>query len=307
MRLSQFFHDTYAPLRQLAPKAVYQYDLTLRRFGEFLGRDPEVADLTDVQVQRFAAARKVSTSASTAKKDRTHLLALANLAAKKRLLAEFLALPPMRAPGRIPRAYTAAEVAQLIRAAKALPGRVGPVRRGIWWASLLRLLWETGERIGAALALRWSDLDLQGCWVTFPAEARKGHTRDIRRRISPELAAWLTTFAGSAGSLVFAWPGSETALWNTFRRFCTRQKIVARGFHGFRKASATYVAAAGGDATAHLDHSDPKLARQHYLDQTILPQQSALDYLPTLDLTEPSNTPPPPNFTRLPKRRNRTA
>lgn len=287
MLLSRFFHDTYAPLRQLAPKAIYQYDLTIKRFSEHLGRPPEVADLTDVQVQQFAAARKVSTSASTAKKDRTHLLALGNLAAKKRLLPEFLALPPMRAPGRLPKAYTAHEVARLIRAARAMPGRVGGVLRGMWWASLLRLLWETGERIGAATALRWGDIDLDGCWVTFPAEVRKGHVRDIRRRISPELAAWLRTFAGSERSVVWDWPGADTNLWATFAKLCKRQGITARGFHGFRKASATYVAAAGGDATAHLDHSDPRLAKQHYLDQSILPNQSALDFLPDLHLDEP--------------------
>ena len=295
MLLSAFFHDTYAPLRQLAPKAVYQYDLTIKRFSEHLGRQPEVADLTDVQVQRFASARKVSTSASTAKKDRTHLQALANLAAKKRLLPEFLALPPMRAPGRLPKAYTAQEVAKLIRAARGLPGLVGKVRRGIWWASLLRSMWETGERIGAHLELRWGDIDLEGCWITFPAEGRKGHTRDLRRRISPDLAAWLATFAGTHRSAVWAWPGAETNLWTTFRKLCERQGIMPRGFHGFRKASATYVALAGGDATAHLDHSDPRLAKKHYLDESIMPGQSALDYLPKLDL-EPA--PPPRKGTK---------
>jgi integrase len=288
MLLSAFLEDTYAPLRQLAPKAIYQYRLTLKRFEEFLARPPVVADLTDIQVQRFAQARKLSTSASTGKKDRTHLQALANLAARKRLLPEFLALPPMRAPGRAPRAYTAMEVAKLIREAKALPGLVGSVRRGIWWATLLRTMWETGERIGAHRGLRWGDVDLDACWITFPAEARKGHVRDIRRRISPELAVWLRTFAGSERALVWAWPGSETAIWNTFNRLCKRLGITARGFHGFRKASATYVAMAGGDPTAHLDHSDPRLAKRHYLDESIMPGQSALDFLPPLDLDEPA-------------------
>jgi integrase len=288
MLLSAFLEDTYAPLRQLAPKAIYQYRLTLKRFEEFLARPPVVEDLTDIQVQRFAQARKLSTSASTGKKDRTHLQALANLAARKRLLPEFLALPPMRAPGRAPRAYTAMEVAKLIRAAKALPGLVGSVRRGIWWATLLRTMWETGERIGAHRELRWGDVDLDACWITFPAEARKGHVRDIRRRISPELSVWLRTFAGSERALVWAWPGSETAIWNTFNRLCKRLGITARGFHGFRKASATYVAMAGGDPTAHLDHSDPRLAKRHYLDESIMPGQSALDFLPPLDLDEPA-------------------
>jgi hypothetical protein len=47
------------------------------------------------------------------------------------------------------------------------------------------------------------------------------------------------------------------------------------------------VKAGGGDATDHLGHANPKTTKDHYLDTTITGQQSALDYLPPLDLNEP--------------------
>jgi hypothetical protein len=46
------------------------------------------------------------------------------------------------------------------------------------------------------------------------------------------------------------------------------------------------VAKGGGDATAHLSHADSKTTRKHYLDETITGKQSALDYLPPLNLDE---------------------
>jgi len=42
----------------------------------------------------------------------------------------------------------------------------------------------------------------------------------------------------------------------------------------------------GGDATAHLGHSDPAMTRGHYLDPSITQTRSALDFLPALDLGE---------------------
>jgi hypothetical protein len=42
----------------------------------------------------------------------------------------------------------------------------------------------------------------------------------------------------------------------------------------------------GGDATAHLGHSDPAMTRGHYLDPAITQTRSALDYLPPLDLAD---------------------
>ena len=57
-----------------------------------------------------------------------------------------------------------------------------------------------------------------------------------------------------------------------------------RGFHAIRKASGSYVKAAGGDATEFLTHADSKTTRAHYLDPKIVGEVSALDFLPPLTI-----------------------
>jgi integrase len=69
--------------------------------------------------------------------------------------------------------------------------------------------------------------------------------------------------------------------------------VVNRGFHGLRKSAASYVALAGGDATQLLDHSNPAITKNHYLDQTInRPKHTAIDLLPKLDLGDKPHEPP---------------
>jgi integrase len=71
------------------------------------------------------------------------------------------------------------------------------------------------------------------------------------------------------------------------RLLCKRAGVPSRAFHAIRKASASYVAAGGGDATAHLGHADPAMTRGHYLDPRITETSRGLDYLPPLDLNGP--------------------
>ena len=62
----------------------------------------------------------------------------------------------------------------LYRTACQLPGRVGKRRSRDWWAALLLVAWNSGERIGAIMALDWSCVDLESRWLRFNAEHRKG-------------------------------------------------------------------------------------------------------------------------------------
>lgn len=285
MRLIDFLDIEYAPLRMLHPKAHLQFRLTIDRWTEHLGREPVLTDLQPLPVQSFVAARRAVRSTATAVKDRTHLVALWNHAAKRRLVAEFPTLPPLRAPKRIPRAYTVADVSALVRTARALDGTVAGVPRGLWWASLIRSCWETGERCGAHWQLRWETVDLDRLVVTFPAETRKGGSRDLLRPISQEFAGWLRQMQGHS-PLVWPWDRSHCLLWRHLRLLAVAAGVPNRGFHGLRRASASYLAAAGGNATEHLSHSSPTLARDHYLDPSIVRAASALDYLPPLDLRQ---------------------
>lgn len=293
--LRSILEDDYAPLRGLAPKALFQFRLSIQRFSEHLGHEPTVADLTGVTVQRFISARRQEVSTATALKDRTHLSAIwSHLFRLRRVdVAPSAVLPPMRAPKRVPRAYRDHEVSALLRAALATPGGIDGRPASIWHASLLRAAFETAERVGALLAVEWRDVDLEERTILLRAETRKGGHQDLLRPISHETCHWLAQLRRDAGDrrLVWRWDRSPTHLWCHLRRICKRAGVQCRGYHGLRRAAASYIAAAAGlgEAAAALGHASPSTTKSHYVDQTIAkPTRSHLDMLPHLDIgTEP--------------------
>jgi integrase len=288
MLVQELLDAEYAVLRSLKPNAHYQFLLTIKRWEQFLGRQPELTDFDPLVVQRFLNHRKTEVSLATVKKDRTHLCAIWGYAAKRRLVDQFPTLPAVRAPQRIPRAYRVQDVSAILTAASRLTGQVAGLPAASWWQCIIRLAWESAERIGAILQLRWDDVDLDGRAVVFRGETRKAGTRDLRRQISAELAGQLRAIERRPVDLVFPWGTTYTSIWLRLRQICAAAGVVPRGFHGLRKASASYVAAAGGDATQLLDHSNPKLAKDHYLDESIvIPRQSAIDLLPPLTVGQP--------------------
>lgn len=289
MILRDLLNTEYAPLRALKPRAHRQYELTIDRWAEHLGREPEVTDLSGLPVQSFLQARRQTVAQATAVKDRTHIVALWGFAFNARMVERHprAMLPRMAAPKRIPKAYRIEEVSSLVRVALALPGAICGVPRGLYMASMIRTAWETAERVGAIRLVEWADVDLEDRAIVFRAENRKGGASDNRREIGEELAGWLARMRQPSQRLVWPWDGSETGLWYEFGKLCAVCGVTARGFHGFRRSSASYLAAAGGSAAAqeHLTHDSVSTTRQHYLDPSICrPRLSAVNMLPPLDL-----------------------
>jgi integrase len=286
----------YAILQNLSDRTVELYGHTLDRFAEHLGHEPAIDDIDDLVVAGFLRWRAATPrkrgkpSAASVAKDKSQLTALANWAAKKRLKrsdgndVEFLSLPRSRKIRHAPQAYTAEEVARLIRLARQRVGHVDGKPAAWWWSTLIYAAWCSAERIGALLELRWRDVDLTNRTLLFRAETRKGRSADIQRAITPDLAASLSRFAGQPDDLVWRWDRAYHSLWPSLRLLCRRAGVRGTGFHRLRKASASYVALGGGDATEHLGHASPEMTRAHYLDPRITSPKNALDYLPRLDL-----------------------
>jgi integrase len=159
------------------------YGHTLDRFRDHLGHEPTLDDIHDLVVAGFLRWRAITphkrpkVSAASVAKDKSQLTALANWAAKKRLKrsngepVEFLSLPRTKKIRHAPQAYTAAEVAALIRRARLRPGIVGGQPAGWWWSTLIYAAWQTAERIGALLALKWADVGPRG--ADSPVSGRK--------------------------------------------------------------------------------------------------------------------------------------
>lgn len=293
MRLIDVLNDDYAPLRGLKPKAHLQFRLSIEKFAKHLGREPLVADLTGVAVQRFLSARKAEVSVATVVKDRTHLCAIWNHLFRLRQVdvAPAAVLPPMRAPKRVPRAYRAEEVSAIVREALATPGHVSGLPARLWHASLIRAAFETAERIGALLQVEWRDVDLDERTILLRAETRKGGYRDLLRPISQETADWLKQLRRGAPDKARVWPWDKVPnyLWPKFRDICKRAGVQPRGYHGLRKSAASYIAAAGGlgQAASALGHHSPTTTATHYVDVTIAkPDRSYLQMLPAIDLQD---------------------
>lgn len=287
--LRDIYENEYAVLKSHTDECRRQYRLSLTRWGEFLGREPTTDDLTSLGVQAYVASRRAIVKAATARKDRNQLVALWSYAAKRRYVEEFPTVAQVKAPGRIPRGYTVDDVSALLREAlkRRPPMAATPVPPHVFLPTLIRSCWETAERIGAHIGLTWDNVDLQARYVIFAAESRKGATRDIIRPISADLAAWLAESRKCGHRHVWPWSKHKTVLWHHFGILCKYAGVTNRGFHGLRKSAASYMALAGGDATQLLDHSNPAITRNHYIDVTIAkPRQTAIDLLPPLDLTE---------------------
>jgi len=323
MDLRVLLLERYAVMRDLREPSVRKHLYTLDRFKELLaatfpGRNPEptLSDLDDLLVMRFLRWRAQTIhhgrlpSQSTVSKDRDNLLALATFAAKKRMRPspaeepiEFLVLPNRPPVLKIPVAYTIEEITRLVQLARTREGTAGGQPAGWFWSTLIQAGFATGERIGALLGLRWREVDTASGMLTFLAATRKGRQRDIQRGITAELAAELEPRRQGDGELVWDWCRDRDyhSLWPSMRLLCQRSGIRITGFHALRKASASYIAAAGGNAQEHLSHASPAMTRDHYLDPRITGRQSGLEFLPRLELepvpnlsSPPERRPPPP-------------
>ena len=290
MTLRELLISRYAPVKGISERTVEIYGHSIDRFSEYLERDAMIADLEEDTISAFLAwrgrtihsARRGIPSAGTVRKDRTQLLALALYAFRKRLIEEFPVVRQVRGEKRLPRGFTAAEVGRLIIAARQRQRTLSGLPAGWWWSTLIYAAWCTGARIGELMALRWHCV--QGTEVVFLAGTRKGHTRDIARRITPDLADELELHRRCPADLVWPWPGKPASIYASMAILCEKAGVPQRRFHALRKASASYVQAGGGDAVSHLDHSDANITRDHYLDDRVVGKTEGVDFLPRLDL-----------------------
>ena len=280
MTCRELLDDLYVPLRGISERTQNLYHMTLASYGRHLGCEPTVEEhLSEIPVARYLSDRMRTRSAATAAKDRSQIRALWEFAARRGLTDQFPLLRPIRVPERIPEAWTADEVRRLIEAAGDHEGVFAGVPAGLFFQALIRVLFDTGERISAVMALRWADVG-DGL-VTFRAETRKMQTRDVIRGISPPTAAALEKIRRPR-PLVFVWDRCESNLWRHIGLVNKRAGLPRdrkSKFHRLRKTCASYAAAAGLDPQRLLDHSSPATTRA-YLDPRIVTQRQACDVLP---------------------------
>ena len=299
MLLRALLVDQIAVLKNLSDRTVELYGETLDRLRDHLGHEATLDDLDDLVVARFlrwrsqqSNKRKGLLSPASVAKDSAHLRTIWNWCAKKRMkrangeLLEFPDYARPKVPKPRPVAYTAEELQQLLDTARYRKGYVSGVPAAWLWPTMLKAMFETGERVGAVLALRWGEVDLDRRTLTFLAATRKGHRETITRSISPELAAALAARRRAPNDLVWPWLEDRKMMsaYGSLRVLCRTAGVPYHPFHSIRKATASYLKRAGVSAKTQLGHSSEEMAENHYYDTRITGVPSALDYLPPLDL-----------------------
>lgn len=282
MTLATLLTDYYSPLKGISARTVEIYGFTLKAWGDLLGRAPELRDLEELTVARFLQHRQRTREAATAAKDRCQIRALWEFAARRKMVDTWPILPRIVVPERVPQAWLTEEMQRLIDSAGQEQGIICGLPKAKWWRLLLLVSYESGERVGSLLALRW--MDIQGCNVLFRAEARKGRRRDILREISVRTADELIAFRGarSGEDLVFPWQGSYPYMYRRLGVILARAGLPTdrkSKFHRIRKTTASYYEAAGGDAQKLLDHASP-VTKRAYIDPRIVKRDSAPDVIP---------------------------
>jgi integrase len=279
MTLNSLLADYYAPLRGISPRTVEIYRFTLRAWGHFLGRPPEVSDLEELSVAQFLAHRLRERSVATAAKDATQCRALWEFAARRGLTDKWPQIRRIRVPERIPQAWLTDELQRLLEAAGDRQGSIAGVPASAFWRAAILVCYETGCRVGELLGLEWRDVSRAG--ILFRAENRKGKTRDIFRPVSPVVAEALEAIRRDRPE-VFAWDRCYTNLWRHLGMICKAAGLPddrLSKFHRLRKTHASYAAAAGLDAQRLLDHASPATTRA-YLDPRVVQPPSAPAVLP---------------------------
>jgi len=274
MKLTQLL-DQYIEkrLKGKSKNTIRLYKHSIASFGRTLGREAEMSDLTDENIERhmWRLVQKGGSPAS-ANKDHGQLTALWRFASNNRIINTWPNVRTMQEIERVPMGWMPDECNRLLTAARNEGGFIGTVPARVWWEALLRVLLDTGERIGAIRGLIHEHV--QGKWLLVPAALRKGNKRDKLYELQLETVVLLRSLidANSENIDLFPWDRCETYIYNRYKAILKRAKLPAdrrSQFHRIRRTVASAVAGSGGDASAALDHASPRTTKK-YLDPRIV-------------------------------------
>lgn len=310
MTLRELLVDRISELKNYQDRTTVMYGQTLDRFRDFLGHEATVDDLDDLTVSKFLRWRAKTVhdprrgliKPASLAKDSAHIRALWTWLAKKRWkksngdLLEFPDYATPKVPKPIPKAYTADELRALLAAARCRKGAVAGIPAAWYWTTKLWAMFVTGERIGAVMQLRWSEVDLERRTLTFLAETRKGRRETLTSEIPPALAKMLGNQKRAPGDRVWPWLDDREMLscYASLRVLCKTAGVPYKAFHSIRKSTASYLKKAGVSAKDQLGHSSEEMAERHYYDENIVGRESNLDYLPDITDAPPKPADEPP-------------
>ena len=276
MLLRTVFEKQFYPLRlyQRAKGTQRHYQLAMKNFEQYLERPAVLADLNDLNVAAMMVMlSRRGLDPQTVNSRRKCLVAFWNWCAKKGLVKTFPDVEKHKEEPVEPKAWSKAELARLFGACSYWHAPVGLVPGSTYWQAIHLWWWDTGERTGATLAVRWDAIDLETGIAFVPGSIRKGGKSATYRLKESTVESLALMRAFSPGTeRVFDWPYNRQTFYNRYRRLlqlaglptgrrCKPQKM--------RRSYASHLEAAGGNATDALQHSSRSVTETSYIDRTI--------------------------------------
>lgn len=238
-----------------------QYGLAVSKMATMLGRTPMVSDLNDKTVGQLARwMRDEGLSVFTINGYLKRIKSLWNWAAKRRIVEHFPTIENLPYPAQIPKCWTIEELRRLIAATELMGGAVCDVPAWLWWKGLHYVAWDTGERRGALLSLRWEWLDVETGSLAVPAEVRKGGRKPMLYQLKAPTVALLVRMRQPERELIFPWDRDTHVFYRHYKKLLRYARLPYErnrsGLHKIRRSFASHIEAAGGNATIALNHSD---------------------------------------------------
>lgn len=270
-----------------SPKTGALYRLALRQFSAAIGEpQPTVAHLTDdnlVALEKHLRGRSIETINHTTKR----IKSLWRWCAQRGLVTTWPTTQRLKAPEPYRRAWSSDEMRQLLSACSRMTGEYHGIPASQWWRVWHLVQWDTGERTGALLALRWDWFT--GCALDIPGASRKGGKHAFYL-MSQQTIEELRQFKKPARDLIFP-HGCTQTFYNHYTKLLTLAGLPTSRRHKpqrVRRSHLTYWHMAGEDAQARAQHASGDTTIRHYLDETLLPQVDPSTVLPSI-LTPPGD------------------
>lgn len=287
MPLRKFVSDVYLPqkIRVTSHKTREHYESVCTSMQRALLREPVVADVTDETICRtIRYLESRSLAPHTIQQRRNYMVAIANWCAKRGILP-WPAVDRYPVPRIVPKAWTLEQLSRLWKACDAFDGMYCGVRAALWWRAFHAVLWDTGERTAAVLAIRAEWIDLEAGTLEIPASVRKGGRTPMTYSLKPATVEAVRPLVAFGRKLVFNFPGCRATFYHHYTRLLKLAGLPSGRTHKpqkLRRTFASFLELAGGDATDALSHSNRKVTKEHYLDPAIVRKPPPNRLLPPL-------------------------
>ncbi len=264
-------------------QTVYQYELNLRRFDEFLGRPAIISDLDDRVVGSALVwlIRERRLSPASASKFRDNICCLWRFLSRKRIVDSDPDVPEVKEPHRVPIALTRDQLRRIWEFLRRMPGNVAGIPASDWFTSLVASFWDTGARKGEIFGMRTAFVDLQAGFMVAKAETVKGGMEDRLYRIRPSTVELIARIYDPRREILWPWPWSDSIFYDRLGEIMVKNGLPNDRYHKthiLRKSVATHLLVEGGNPQQALGHSTAQMTRL-YVDPRIAPAPSPIDKL----------------------------